>query len=348
MEGFYQTVEELGKIPDVSERAQASMKVFGRSGMEFAPLINKANEGTGALRNVIAAMPKVAQAAADVGDNLSDAKTIGANAFKSLMLNSIGAVCNLFNVDFRGAAMSASAYVDYAAHVSWRYMKSFFDGTENGLQRGSRLWEVFKFSAIRNCFILSATCFEYIKTIPRRFVAGVAGGLFAPFTLISDKFKNLHNRVMKEWIEDIHNGMWKKIDNDLKEFCVDLNWTISDGLKDVFKDVDTSDLEAKLKKALDVAKIAAKDYGGAAGSLPIDRGGLQGSDLAGSKSHNRPQNDLIIGGSNDMLKLAKLGPNLQEVELKKQTAILEKIAENTKSVSDNTESLNEEGFVTVN
>lgn len=57
--GFYETISEIGKIEDVSKRSEAAMKVFGRAGLEFMPLINAANDGTTALQNVIDAMPKV-------------------------------------------------------------------------------------------------------------------------------------------------------------------------------------------------------------------------------------------------------------------------------------------------
>lgn len=59
LSGFYQTIGELGKISDVSKRAEGAMKIFGRSGLEFMPLINAAKDGTNALQDVINAMPGV-------------------------------------------------------------------------------------------------------------------------------------------------------------------------------------------------------------------------------------------------------------------------------------------------
>jgi len=92
MAGFYKTVEELGKIPDISLRSQKTMKVFGKAGIEFLPLINAAKDGTNALQNVVDAMPKIPQAAANAGDALSDAKTIGAAGFKKIWLEVVGKV----------------------------------------------------------------------------------------------------------------------------------------------------------------------------------------------------------------------------------------------------------------
>lgn len=48
------------------------------------------------------------------------------------------------------------------------------------------------------------------------------------------------------------------------------------------------------------------------------------------------KNDLIMAGSNEARKLQILGPQLQS-ETKKQTGLLQKIADNTKSTADNTE-----------
>ena len=47
------------------------------------------------------------------------------------------------------------------------------------------------------------------------------------------------------------------------------------------------------------------------------------------------KNELIMAGSNEARKLQILGPQLQS-ETKKQTGLLQKIADNTKSTADNT------------
>lgn len=117
MEGFYQTIAEIGKIPDVSRRAEAAMQVFGRSGMEFMPLINAADEGVDALRTVVDAMPKVSQAAANAGDGAADAMGFAANQVKSLWLQGLGFVANKLNNDYTGdvrtAALTAGNALEY-------------------------------------------------------------------------------------------------------------------------------------------------------------------------------------------------------------------------------------------
>lgn len=133
MEGFYQTIEEIGKIPDVSERAQAAMAVFGRSGMEFMPLINAADTSTEALQDVVNAMPGIPQSAADAGDDAADAmKIIGDNA-KSIWYQAIGAICGWFGKNYEGgireAAASAGNTLIYWAKIAtqkcMQYYRSF-------------------------------------------------------------------------------------------------------------------------------------------------------------------------------------------------------------------------------
>lgn len=108
MEGFYQTIDEIGKIPDVSQRAEAAMKTFGKAGMEFMPLINAADDGVDALRTVVAAMPKVSQAAANAGDGAADAMGFGINEVKRLWLEGLGFLANKLNNDYTGDVRTAA------------------------------------------------------------------------------------------------------------------------------------------------------------------------------------------------------------------------------------------------
>lgn len=117
MEGFYQTVSELAKIEDTAKRGQEAMRIFGRSGMEFMPLINGAEGGVQALQGVISVMPAIPQSAADAGDAVSDAMSIASNGLKSIWLQAIGAVCGWFDDQFvggiRSAALMAFAWLEY-------------------------------------------------------------------------------------------------------------------------------------------------------------------------------------------------------------------------------------------
>jgi len=122
MAGFYQTIDELGKIPDAAKRGQAAMQIFGRSGMEFMPLINAADESVNALRTVVAAMPKVPQSAAKAADGASDAMGFAANQVKSIWLQGLGFLANKLNNDYTGdvrtAALTAGNYLEYYTKVA--------------------------------------------------------------------------------------------------------------------------------------------------------------------------------------------------------------------------------------
>ena len=133
MEGFYQTIGEIGKIPDLSDRASAAMKVFGRSGMEFMPLINAADVSTEALKDVIDVMPGIPQSAAEAGDDAADAMKIATDGVKSVWMAGIGAICGWFGKNYTGgirqaAAEGANALMYYAkigVQKAMEYYRSF-------------------------------------------------------------------------------------------------------------------------------------------------------------------------------------------------------------------------------
>jgi len=138
MEGFYQTIDELGKVDDVSKRAQAAMQAFGRSGMEFMPLINAADTSVEALKTVVDAMPKIPQSAADAGDAMSDAMGFAANQAKSIWLQGLGAICGWFDNEYKGgvreASLSAGNYLEYYTKVAVAKCITWYKKLQNGLK----------------------------------------------------------------------------------------------------------------------------------------------------------------------------------------------------------------------
>lgn len=96
----------------------------------------------------------------------------------------------------------------------------------------------------------------------------------------------------------------------------------------------------RFKRDFEDRAIAIKDfkraYDKAAESIKSreERTGLDDSTVGGKLP--TVKNDLIMAGSNEARKLQILGPQLQS-ETKKQTGLLQKIADNTKSTADNTE-----------
>lgn len=123
LRGFYDTIAEIGKIPDIAGRSEAAMKAFGRSGLELMPLINAADQGAEALQRVVAAMPGVSDAAANAGDEISDSMSIVSGAFQEIWYGAIGRVCRWFSNDYtssvRTAAAKAAGYLVYYSKLAW-------------------------------------------------------------------------------------------------------------------------------------------------------------------------------------------------------------------------------------
>lgn len=144
MEGFYQTLAELGKIPDVSDRAQAAMKVFGRSGMEFMPLINAADTSVEALKTVANAIPGVPQAAANAGNAMSDAMGFAAKQVKSIWLQGLGAICGWFDNEYKGgvreASLTAGNYMEYYAKMAVTKCLAWYQKIQEYLKRYGDFW----------------------------------------------------------------------------------------------------------------------------------------------------------------------------------------------------------------
>ena len=127
MDGLYQTVEEIAKIPDAAERSKAAMSAFGRSGMELLPLIDAAQNGTEALRGVIGVMPGIPQAAADAGDDAADAMQIASDGIKALWMEGLGNLVewigSFFPGGIRQAALEAVNWVEYGLKMAYISVK---------------------------------------------------------------------------------------------------------------------------------------------------------------------------------------------------------------------------------
>lgn len=292
LQGFYDTIGDLGKIPDTAERAAAAMKVFGRSGMEFMPLINAAHTSTLALEDVVNAMPNIPQAAADAGDDAADAMLISANAVKSIWLQGLGAICRWFGEDYEGgvrqAALNAANSLTYYTKIAVTRCMEYF--------RKLQAYITPTFDAIGS-FI----------------GAKIGGGSWADAWQMAGQTFDQSMDEMEDRIEEIGQLAEERIE--------------------------------RVTKAFEDQKIVidrfAESYGKAATSTAARKIELgEGGDLAEAAKAPAIRNELIMGGSNDALRTAMLGPQLQS-ESKKQTALLEKIAKNTEKTADNTEDLGE-------
>lgn len=138
MEGFFKTVDELGKIDDVAQRAQAAMQIFGRSGMEFMPLINAADDSIDALRTVVNAMPAIPQSAANAGDAMSDAMGFAANQVKSIWLQGLGTISGWFDNEYKGgvreASLQAGNFLEYYTKIAVSKCLTLYRKLQNGLK----------------------------------------------------------------------------------------------------------------------------------------------------------------------------------------------------------------------
>lgn len=318
MEGFYQTIQEIGKIPDLSERAQAAMAVFGGSGMEFMPLINAADTGTEALQRVIEAMPGIPQAAADAGDKMNDAKAIGVQGFKKLWLEAIGSISRSLDTQFKGgvreAALTGVAYMEYFVKLSWSYFTEFCSKASllfSGL--GENLSSVF------------TNLFEYYKT----FFGAVGRWIYDVVNVSWDDIKE--NGVFGKANERFSRAMNKASEKLLGGVDFDSIATLM---------LDGDKYRGALLKQLNDAKSKAGVVEQAIAEAVESSGSRTGNgnkpgDLLGGKMKSRIANELILGGSARSLNLAMMGPQMNN-ELKKQTNILERIRVNTQKTEENT------------
>ena len=92
LQGFYDTIAEIGKIEGASAKADAAVKAFGRSGLNFMPLINAANESTAALEGVVGAFHRISDAHAEAADDIADGTEEVTETFKDLWFEALGEV----------------------------------------------------------------------------------------------------------------------------------------------------------------------------------------------------------------------------------------------------------------
>lgn len=290
LQGFYDTIGELGKVPDVSDRAAAAMKVFGRSGLEFLPLINAAHTSTLALEDVVNAMPNIPQAAADAGDDAADAMLIAANTVKSIWLQGLSVICRWFGEDYEGGVRVAA------------------------LNAGNALTYYTKIAVTR--------CIEYFRKLQ---------------AYITPTFDAIGSFIGAVWGGGSLGEAWEMAGQAFDQSM--------DEMEDRIEEIGrvAEERVARVTKAFEDQKIAiekvAQAYGKAAISTSarkLETG--EGSDIAEVQKAPAIRNELIMGDSNTALRTAMLGPQLQ-AESKKQTALLQKIADNTAKTADNTDDI---------
>ena len=133
--GFYGAIEALQKIEDPVKRGAEATRLFGRSALELQPLINGGQEAVERFRVLQGLMPKVSTAAANAGDRASNAMTIAGARVKSIWLNVVGKVTELWSDYFpEGIEVGVMAVLDWIEYALKRSFNSLTRwGTKIGL-----------------------------------------------------------------------------------------------------------------------------------------------------------------------------------------------------------------------
>ena len=180
LRGFYDTIAEIGKIEGASEKAKAAVAAFGRSGLNFMPLINAANESTAALEGVVGAFGKISDAHAAAADDINDGVQELTGTFKDLWFEALGEVAvwiagEQFGGSVRQSMMAMSKWLRYWAHNAADILIS-------------------PFMAIKRTF----TSFY---SAAGALAGSIYEGTFGSGGTWSDAWENVKNAFMSEWEE---------------------------------------------------------------------------------------------------------------------------------------------------
>lgn len=267
VEGFEKVIGSISQMGTVEERAAAAMATFGKSGMDFLPLIEAAAQnGTAALHDVIAAMPGVSQSAADAGDKMADGMKIMGDGIKTLYQEGIAKVIQLIDSQFAGgireAALKGAAYMEYFAKVAWRYVSTFYKSwseSSGGLMEGLA-------TLVKNGLsIIGDVIWAAFQSIGAK-IRGVTDKLVEMFStaiIFVRDGKEAAIEFLREWEKNQQTAAemaeqpWKDLAKKVKGY----KW-FPDGIS-----VDTSDIFDKLQGDLEKAGKAAAAIGSAAVSI---------------------------------------------------------------------------------
>lgn len=295
MQGFYETIAEIAKIPDASKRAEEAMRVFSRAGQNFIPLINAAENGTQALETLIATMPGISDSAAEAGDAAADAMTMAMNEIKVQWLNGLGGIIEILGGSFTSGihASSAMAVAEFIGNfrvgvvrlIAWMHEQftTFFDELAEG-------WDIVSSYAANNAKWL------YDKD----------NGYYSWGDAAADAAdKSIARRNKRESTQELLAGAVDALREERDKRVAELQKlaeAIAGAAKANGRDEKTPEQK---KEEVEVVKRAARAI----------------------------SNSLMMAGSAEALKLQMLGPRT-ESEQKKQTKLLEKIEKNTAETAD--------------
>lgn len=260
--GFEKVIGKLSQLSTEQERAVAAQKVFGRTGLNFLPLIDMAaKDGVESIKGITAAMPGVSDAAAQAGDKVWDSFTVMGNGVKSIWYEVVGKISSWIDSKFAGgvreAAMKAVAYMRYFAKVSWAYIKPFFDD----------FWGAFK--------SLASLIWKWAKNVATMIAGALVTGVENAWERLNGFFYKFYAGVDAAWQKYVNHddaaaeraiALGEKETRRVEEFTKQnwqsyrdaiklLEWKATEG---VFANIDTSAADEALKKELANAEKAAK------------------------------------------------------------------------------------------
>lgn len=298
MQGFYETIAEIAKIPDASKRGEEAMRVFSRAGLNFIPLINAAENGTEALENVVNAMPGISDSAANAGDATADALGLAMAEIKAQWLNGLGGLCEILGGSFsdgvgEGSAIAVAKFVGkFKAGVikltAWMHeqFSTFFDELAEG-------WDIVSSYVGNNAKWLWNKDNGYYSW-------GDAAADAADASIARRNATEATQDLLRGVVADVERETARRVEELRK-----LNEAMALAAKANGRDEKTPE---KKKEEVEVVKRASRAI----------------------------SNSLMMAGSAEALKLQMLGPRT-EAEQKKQTKLLEKIEKNTAETAESGE-----------
>lgn len=338
MEGFHNVIAEIAKLPDITDRSAAAMKVFGRAGMQFMPIIEgAAKNGIDALKDVEAGMPGISQAAADAGDAFADSMDImkagAAKVWNEGMMKVASHITGEFTDDVRTSALVCAAQMEYFAKAAWLHIEPFFTQTSAAFaQLGNMIAKWADNIATIAGGILVTTGENAVTEIGGFFYKAFAGADLLIANITGDAEGAA--RAMKLARDEDKRTARLTADNWKQTFDVlsTLKWDAGAG---PLGNIDLSALQAQRDAAIEAARKAGAAIGkaamkiGADESARLNRAGAQAG--AAAKNVNP---EALLGGTYKAVTFAlRAGYATAQERIAKG---VDKIATLLKDVKDNT------------
>ena len=339
VEGFYNVLKVVSKLPSMQDRATAALQVFGRAGLAFMPVIERvARDGEFAIQDLVAAMPGITQAAADAGDAAADSLGVIGKAAAKVWNEGIGKVAQLIDTQFTGgvrtAALVCAAQMEYFAKAAWAYIKPFITNTKAAfLQLAEWISRV-----MNNAMTVIG---GIIVTAGENFTARVQG-LYSNLVdgaemLIAQLTGNhaVENMVMDRILKrekDVAKTTAENWEQTFKVFEDQLKWGLGEG---PLGNVDLSALQAQRDAAIETAKKAGEAYAKAAVTIgAADRAKLGALGAGGGAAQRNVNPEALLGGTYKAVTFAlRAGYATAQEKIAKG---VDKIASLLKDVKDNT------------